>query len=74
MAGRVCEMVLVIGDRDNWGRRLGAGAIREAMKRASSRCGSGLIAKVHPDNVRSLKVFERSGFPARNSPAWRALQ
>ncbi len=31
-AGKDCEMVLVIGNRDNWGRKLGASAIREAMK------------------------------------------
>ncbi len=63
MAGRVCEMVLVIGDRDNWGRRLGASAIREAMKRAFFEMrAERLVAKVHRDNVRSLKVFQRSGF------------
>lgn len=61
--GPICEMVLVIGDRDNWGRRLGAGAIREAMKRAFFEMrAERLIAKVHTDNARSLKVFQRSGF------------
>lgn len=32
--GRDCEMVLVIGNRENWGRKLGASAIREGMKLA----------------------------------------
>ena len=61
--GRDCEMVLVIGDRDNWGRKLGAGAIREGMKLAFfDMRAEKLIAKIHPDNARSLKAFLRSGF------------
>ena len=61
--GPACEMVLVIGNRDNWGRQLGVSAIREAMKLAFFEMrAEKLIAKVHPDNARSLKVFQRSGF------------
>lgn len=61
--GLACEMVLVIGNRDNWGRQLGASAIREAMKLAFFEMrAEKLIAKVHPDNARSLKVFQRCGF------------
>ncbi len=61
--GATCEMVLVIGNRDNWGRRLGASAIREAMKIAFLEMrAEKLIAKIHPDNTRSLKAFQRSGF------------
>jgi regulator of nucleoside diphosphate kinase len=61
--GRDCEMVLVIGNRDNWGRKLGASAIREGMKLAFfDMRADKLIAKIHPDNARSLKAFLRSGF------------
>ncbi len=61
--GPACEMVLVIGNRDNWGRQLGASAIREAMKLAFFEMrAEKLIAKIHPDNARSLKVFQRCGF------------
>ena len=61
--GPDCEMVLVIGNRENWGRKLGAAAIREAMKLAFlDMRAEKLIAKIHPDNVRSLKVFEHCGF------------
>lgn len=61
--GPDCEMVLVIGNRDNWGRKLGASAIREAMKLAFfDMRAEKLIAKIHADNVRSLKAFLRSGF------------
>ena len=65
-SGRDCEMVLVIGDRDNWGRKLGASAIREAMKLAFFEMRAArLIAKIHPENVRSLNAFLRSGFCRR---------
>ena len=51
--GPDCEMVLVIG----------ASAIREGMKLAFFEMrAERLIAKIHPDNVRSLKVFQRCGF------------
>ena len=61
--GRDCEMVLVIGNRDNWGRKLGASAIGEAMKLAFfDMRAEKLIAKIHADNARSLKAFQNCGF------------
>jgi regulator of nucleoside diphosphate kinase len=74
-AGKNCEMVLVIGDRDNWGRKLGASAIREAMKLAFFEMrAERLIAKIHPDNGRSLKAFLRSGFlPESETPTIKSL-
>lgn len=61
--GPNCEMVLVIGKRDNWGRQLGASAVHEGMKLAFFEMrAEKLIAKIHADNVRSLKVFQRCGF------------
>ncbi|QHE85062.1 bifunctional GNAT family N-acetyltransferase/nucleoside diphosphate kinase regulator [Hydrogenophaga sp. BPS33] len=62
-AGRDCEMVLVIGKRDNWGRKLGTTAIREAMKLAFFDVRADkLIAKIHAENGRSLKAFQNCGF------------
>ena len=62
-AGPDCEMVLVIGDRENWGRKLGTSAIREGMKLAFfDMRAEKLIAKIHRDNVRSLNAFLRCGF------------
>jgi regulator of nucleoside diphosphate kinase len=61
--GANCEIVLVIGDSDKWGRNLGASTIREGMKLAFfDMRAEKLIAKIHPDNVRSVKAFVRSGF------------
>ncbi len=61
--GANCEMVLVIGNRDNWGRKLGASTIREGMKLAFfDMRAEKLIAKIHAENGRSLKAFQHCGF------------
>jgi regulator of nucleoside diphosphate kinase len=61
--GHDCEIVLAIGNYDTWGRRLGASTIREGLKLAflDMRAES-VIAKIHPNNTRSLKAFQRCGF------------
>lgn len=65
---RDCEMVLVIGDHDNWGRRIGASAIRQGLKLAFlDMRAETVIARIHPDNTRSLKAFERCGFLGRSA-------
>ena len=73
--GPDCEMVLVIGDRENWGRKLGASAIREAMKLAFFEMrAERLIAKIHPDNLRSLNAFLHGGFLLESeTPAMKSL-
>ena len=61
--GPDCEIVLLIGSRDNWGRKLGASALREGMKLAFfDMRAERLVAKIHADNTRSLKAFQRCGF------------
>jgi regulator of nucleoside diphosphate kinase len=68
--GSDCELVLVIGDHDNWGRRIGSSTIRAALKLAflDMRAHT-VIAKIHPDNARSLKAFERCGFLSTSETA-----
>jgi regulator of nucleoside diphosphate kinase len=62
-SGTDCEMVLVIGNRDNWGRKLGVSTLREGMKLAFfDMRAEKLIAKIHADNTRSLRAFEHCGF------------
>lgn len=62
-SGPDCEMVLVIGNRDNWGRKLGVSTIREGMKLAFfDMRADRLIAKIHAENLRSVKAFEHCGF------------
>lgn len=65
--GNDCEIVLVIGERANWGRKLGASAIREGMKHAFFEMRAHrLVARIHPDNTRSLHAFVHSGFVRQN--------
>ena len=61
--GSQCEIVLVIGDRANWGRRLGASAIAQGMKLAFFEMRADrLVARIHCENTRSVQAFLRSGF------------
>lgn len=57
------EIVIVIGDRDNWGKKLGSSAIRESMKLAFFDFrAEKIIAKIKKDNKRSIKAFINNGF------------
>lgn len=57
------EMVVVIGDRKDWGRRLGTQAIRESMKIAFFEMRSQkVIARIRRENTRSIHAFVRAGF------------
>src|SRR5690606_20545978 len=61
--GPDCEIVLVVGDHDSWGQGLGGSTIREGLKLAFlDMRAENVIARIHPDNTRSLKGFERCGF------------
>lgn len=68
--GSDCEIVLVVGDREKWGRKLGSSALHEGMKLAFfDMRAEKLIAKIHPDNTRSLKAFLRCGFQLEGETA-----
>lgn len=68
--GPDCEIVLAIGGHDTWGRRLGASTIREGLKLAFlDMRAQNVIAKIHPENTRSLKAFQRCGFLTKSETA-----
>jgi len=57
------EMVIVIGDQNNWGKRLGTSAIRESLKIAFFQLRSPrVVAKIHKENQRSIRAFIHAGF------------
>ncbi|MDQ2183998.1 GNAT family N-acetyltransferase [Alcaligenaceae bacterium A4P071] len=61
--GSTCEIVLVIGNRDSWGRKLGASALGEGMKLAFFEMrAERLVAKIQAENTRSVNAFVRCGF------------
>jgi regulator of nucleoside diphosphate kinase len=73
--GPDCEIVLVVGEHDNWGRGLGRSTIREGLKLAFlDMRAENVIAKIHPNNTRSMKGFERCGFlPKTETPTLNSL-
>lgn len=57
------EIVIVIGERGDWGKRMGTSAILESMKIAFFELRSArMTAKIHPENRRSIRAFLRAGF------------
>jgi len=57
------EIVIVIGEQENWGHKLGSQAIRESLKIAFYDLRSAkVVAKIHAGNTRSLRAFARAGF------------
>ena len=57
------EMVIVIGDRKNWGKGLGSSAILQGLKHAFFEWRvSKVIVNISPQNERSVKAFKKVGF------------
>lgn len=57
------ELVIAIGERHNWGRKLGTSALQQSLKMAflELRAGS-LMARIHPGNQWSVRAFRNCGF------------
>lgn len=61
--GKIAEMVIVIGDKEEWGKGLGANAIKEGLKQAFFEWRvDEVIAKINFKNERSRRVFKKVGF------------
>lgn len=59
----VTEMVIVIGDKDKWGKGLGTNAILEGLKHAFFQWRADeVVAKINFKNQRSRRVFRKIGF------------
>lgn len=73
--GSDCEIVLAVGDHETWGQGLGGSTIREGLKLAFlDMRAENVIAKIHPNNLRSLRGFERCGFELqRETPTLNAM-
>mgnify|MGYP001004204425 CR=1 FL=1 len=64
------QIVLLV-EKSRWGRRLGEGMLREALKTAFFEMRSPRVAAViHRDNHRSLRLFLRAGFAMENGGEW----
>lgn len=61
--GKSAEIVVVIGDKERWGRGLGTSAILKGLKHAFFEWRMDeVIAKINIKNERSRKVFRNIGF------------
>lgn len=61
--GEGTEMVVVIGERSQWGNGYGYAAIQKGLKKAFYQWREDkVLAKIDPDNTRSKAVFRKAGF------------
>lgn len=61
--GDETEIVVVIGCRENWGKRMGTAAIRESLKIAFFEMrAKKVVAKIYQKNLRSIRAFAHTGF------------
>ncbi|MEA4849158.1 MAG: GNAT family protein [Clostridiaceae bacterium] len=61
--GKTAEMVIVIGEKEKWGRGLGKNAILQGLKHAFFEWRMDeVIAKVNLENERSIRAFRSLGF------------
>jgi RimJ/RimL family protein N-acetyltransferase len=63
LKGKSAEMVIVIGDKEKWGKGFGRHAILQGLKHAFYQWRMDeVIAKINLDNERSIRVFRKVGF------------
>ena len=61
--GPVAEIVVVIGEKRQWGRGIGTAAVAHALRHAFFEWRmQRVVANIHPENTRSLRAFKALGF------------
>lgn len=61
------EVVIAIGDKENWGQKIGHSALEKTILFAFNELKCQKIgAKIHNENTRSIKLFENLGFKKEN--------
>lgn len=61
------EVVIAIGDKENWGQKIGHSALEKTILFAFNelKCQK-IVAKIHNENTRSIRLFENLGFKKEN--------
>jgi RimJ/RimL family protein N-acetyltransferase len=63
LKGNSAEMVIVIGEKEKWGKGFGKNAIIQGLKHAFYEWRMDeVIAKIKLNNERSIRVFKKVGF------------
>ncbi len=61
--GPLAEIVIVIGEKKQWGRGMGTAAVALALNHAFFTWRmERIVANIHPQNTRSLRAFKALGF------------
>ena len=61
--GEDMVVVVVIGDRNNWNKKLGTNTIRESIRTTFFELrAKKVISKIKKENRRSIKAFLNAGF------------
>lgn len=56
-------MVIAIGEPENWGKQIGYHALKTIMNKVFFEWRiNKLVAKIHVDNQRSIRLFRHLGF------------
>ena len=64
------QIVLMV-EKSRWGKRLGGAILREALKVSFFEMRAPkVVAVIHRDNLRSLRLFARAGFAAERDGVW----
>ena len=62
-SGDISEIVVVIGDTENWSKGFGYKAILHGLNHAFFTLRKKrVVARIHDDNVRSQRAFRKAGF------------
>jgi len=59
---KVAELQIVIGEKAYWGKGIGYDAIKLVLIEAKKHKFSNIIIEVRPENIRAIKLYEKSGF------------
>ena len=58
-----CEIQIVIGEKQHWGKGFGTLALKKALRLAFTKFGYSMATlEVRPENIRAIKTYESCGF------------
>ncbi|HWR24456.1 MAG TPA: GNAT family N-acetyltransferase [Feifaniaceae bacterium] len=64
--GALAGVVVVIGEKRQWGRGMGTAAVMHALRHAFFTWRTDRVAaNIHPQNTRSIRAFQALGFSSR---------
>jgi len=56
------ETQIIIGEKENWSKGIGAEAIKQLIKKAKALKIKDIFLEVRPDNLRAINAYKKAGF------------